>query len=562
MARSDTKFENYFSAKTIIQELCRARVKLADHRNEALFFHDIDRSQRSAEEILATDWGEIATDIFPARKLWSRYRRRSGYDNLETLVCAVRCLSQETPQAGWAKRLRDTVEAIRYRALSQAPFVFAPPGIRPEVKNPSKHTYRPVASFGLSDKIIDCLTSRYFRETLDSALLECCLAFRPRKYGRNDGLDIILQKKQIHSRLFVAECDIQGFFDCVSHAVARETLTTLIADAQRRDSSFNKSPRALEIFDAYLSCYSFLRNVRQCAELELKKGHQDAQYPWPEEELRLLHETSRLERIGVPQGGALSGVIANALPHSADKEMRSFCKERSVTYLRYCDDMILLAPERAAAVAAFERYCAAVKRLKLPIHCPQELVPYKGSHKQTFWSAKSRAVYKWADPIEVDAYPWIQFLGYQIRYDGSVRVRPSSINKELSKLTRITGRLLGSLQPSNMSNIRRSPRSIVHSFRMKVISMGVGRRKCGQPLTGPLPKCWANGFRWLSGKNVITSNLRALDSQRERQINRVVRKLHKLELPDVQSKPKRKHYGFPFSYIGQFLRLGSSSDAR
>ena len=53
---------------------------------------------------------------------------------------------------------------------------------------------------------------------------------------------------------------------------------------------------------------------------------------------------------------------------------------------------------------------------------------------------------------------------------------------------------------------------------------------------------------------MIGNNLKALDRQRERQINRVVRRLKtlKVEVPDTKVKHHRKYYGFPYSYRGQF----------
>jgi hypothetical protein len=564
-------FENYFSHDHIVRELCKARVSLAGRRHEALFFHDIDKTQRSAEEVPMPEcWREIPIDIFPPRKVWNRYRprHRSGQDrdiHLETLVRAVRHLSKERPEAAWLKRLRETVGMIRGRALSDAPFAFSAPTIVPVEKGRYKETYRPVASFALSDRIIDCLTARYFRETLDSALLDSCLAFRPGRDGRHQGLDTILRQRHLHSDtgLFVAECDIQGFYDCVSHDVARNALNELIADAQRLDPGLDIDPRSLEIFDAYLSCYSFLRNIRQQAELKLKKKHPQATYPWCEQKLREFYGASAaIDGIGVPQGGSLSSLIANAVLHSADKDLQPFCASQGVMYLRYCDDTILLAPEREACEEAFSRYREVLTNLRLPIHEPEPLKAYQGSQKKKFWRAKSKSTYHWSDPCASDAYLWIQFLGYQIRYDGAVRIRPSSIAKEHSKLAEVTGKTLSLLQPSNVSNIRRSANSIEHRLRMKVISMAVGRRDIGQSSDKPLPKCWANGFRWLSGKNIITNNLKALDRQRERQINRVNRRLRILDLqiPEKEEghQRRRKYYGFPFSYRGQFERATPS----
>ena len=143
-----TTFEDYFSSDCIIRELCKARVNLASRRHEALFFYNIDRSQSSPEEVPTAGWGEISIDIFPARRVWNRYRpqgRRGGYRDihLETLLRAVRHLLRETPAAVWAKRLMETVVHIRERALSQTPFTFSAPTIVPRPKGPKEgRTYR------------------------------------------------------------------------------------------------------------------------------------------------------------------------------------------------------------------------------------------------------------------------------------------------------------------------------------------------------------------------------------------------------------------------------------
>ena len=554
------KFDDFFSPANITRELCKARLSLADRRHEALFYHQIDRSRDSAEKVkIPETWREIPTDIFPSRRLWSRYRakdRRGQSDpNLSMLVRAVHKLLEETPDAPWAVRLKRVVNEVAQRALAGR-VSLSPPLIIKEVKDKEKQTYRPLASFFLSDKIIESLTARYLREALNPAPLRSCLAFRPRMDGRHDGLDTILnlRTEQDRSGLFVAECDVMGFFDCVSHRVARESLNELIADAEAEID-----PRAIQIFMAYLECYSFWRNVKQIAEADMQKRNPSATFPWREKQLRELHgNSSGLPRIGIPQGGALSGLIANAVLHRADKALRHYCQERNVTYLRYCDDMIVLAPTRTACKEAFAEYCATVRELKLPIHEPQIFGRYQGEQRKAFWSnAKSRDVYHWGDPRSNSSFPWIQFLGYQIRFDGKVRVRRSSIQKELVKLALQTDRILRMLTPPNVKNLRKSKTSIKHRVRMKLISMAVGRCDLRER-DEPLPKCWANGFRWLAGKNIIPGNLKALDRQRERQINRVARRLNglSLELPPSKSEDDDvlDHYGCPFSYWGQFKR--------
>ena len=329
----------------IIRELCKARLRLADQRHDVLFYHQIDKSFRSAEKVpIPETWREIPVDIFPSRKLWSRFRAKDrtheSDPNLKTLMRAVHCLSEATPGAAWVGCLNRVVNEIANRALS-GDVSLSKPLIIKEAKNREKQTYRPIASFFLSDKIIESLTARYLRETLNLALLRSCLAFRPSLDGRHDGLDRILEKREKHSRsgLFVAECDIMGFFDCVSHEIAREALLELIQDAKKIEPALVIDPRSIQIVDAYLKSYSFLRNVKHGAEKELRKKNPTAHYPWREKELLSLHgKSANLDSIGVPQGGALSGVIANAVLHTADNALEPFCKNHGVTYLRYCDD--------------------------------------------------------------------------------------------------------------------------------------------------------------------------------------------------------------------------------
>lgn len=553
-------FDEAFSTESIIRELCKARVRLAEQRHEALFYHNIDSSCRPAEEVEPVNWGEIREDIFPSRKQWSRFRPKdrdhAGDVTLNTLLRAVRQLKQCNPNQPWVSRLDRAVSSIRTRALAGA-FSFSPPLIVKEMKDQEKQTYRPLASFSLVDKIIDSLTARYLRDKLDSALLSSCLAFRPRSDGRHRGLDMILQELKVaKGDLFVAECDIMGFFDCVSHPVAREAINELITDAEILDPNLVVDKRAMQVFEAYLGCYSFLRNIKGEAEPILQSQNPSASYPWREKELRSFYgKSASLDGIGIPQGGSLSGFIANAVLHRADKRMATWSSEHHAVYLRYCDDMVLIARDRKTCAEAFVAYQDEVKQLRLPIHLPKVVLSYTGPRKREFWSVKSKATYRWANPQHAQSFPWIQFLGYQIRFDGRVRVRPSSIAKELKKITEEADKILHLLKPENVPNLRRSRRSIAHRLRLKLISMAVGRRTLATQQS-PLPKCWANGFRWLAKKQILMTNLKGLDRHRERQLSRVRRRLTMLEIPTSPRSDNEpnvlNYYGGPFSYWGQF----------
>src|SRR5205085_4021107 len=95
--------------------------------------------------------------------------------------------------------------------------------------------------------------------------------------------------------------------------------------------------------------------------------------------------------------------------------------EGKLLYLRYCDDMILISPDRAVCVAAFAAYRRALERLLLPAHPPESVLKYS----RAFWEGKSKHPYRWSQ----SGAPWVQFVGYQVRYDGVVRIRQKSIRK-------------------------------------------------------------------------------------------------------------------------------------
>ncbi|MBK8362805.1 MAG: hypothetical protein IPL24_03750 [Bacteroidetes bacterium] len=55
--------------------------------------------------------------------------------------------------------------------------------------------------------------------------------------------------------------------------------------------------------------------------------------------------------MGIPQGGALSGLIANLVLDFADRKMQSL-NDSKLLYVRFCDDMIIIHPSKKKAIEA------------------------------------------------------------------------------------------------------------------------------------------------------------------------------------------------------------------
>ncbi|HOQ44641.1 MAG TPA: reverse transcriptase domain-containing protein [Bryobacteraceae bacterium] len=489
--------------------------------------------------------------------------------NEDSLFTAITTLRANTPSEGWVQRLNAKIQELRQRVLFSQDFSFSPPRVIGIPKNRKEHEYRPLALFSRDDRIVISLVARYLREALDRVLLPCCLAFRPgsrlspKNSGRqpptiHDALEAILEinEKNRHSGLYVAECDIRAFYDCVAHGTAQRALEEAIDEAKQVSPSLEIDRRARRVFEAYLKSYNFEDSVLRRCLSNLCKRDVKAKFNWPAEDLRVLHGRESLPRIGIPQGGALSCLIANLVLHAADKEIRKVCHESTADfrYMRYCDDMIILAADRNQCERAYQRYFDTLLHLRLPAHPAKEVEKYGRS----FWAGKSNATYHWFDKSK-GGIPWIQFVGYQIRYDGLVRVRPKSLRKHFRKLTTTADELFKALivdgKDGSRIGARKTKHQILHRFRQKMISLSVGRVKLAKPADGPLPMCWANGFRGLLGKRIIATHLKALDRHRERQIRRVERRIAGLQVPRDRTKSPKgvlPFYGYPFSYFAQF----------
>ena len=571
------QFEEQFRDDVIIRRLCKVRFKDASSRHKRLFHRQInsDVPMPALPEML---------DLFPPRRQWNRFRnriRRKNSDedqNLTALLRATINLRTEFPNAPWVQRLNERIQSIRQRALEQATFAFNPPTIRAEEKSPGSNEFRAIAKFLVDDQVIEGITASYFRHTFDRLFTDSSLAFRCARDGsppptHHDAVTLIenYRKRHLRTGLYVAECDIKGFFDCVSHEVAANALTNLVDEAVEQNPGFVVDPRALQIFQAYLGCYSFPENVTSLAEplLTVEKG-QEAHYKWPEEALREFHTDPRAARIGIPQGGALSCFIANCVLHQADLEVK---RSRSRTpgpfrYLRYCDDMVILAPSQETCRIAFEVYQQSLQRLLLPAHQPMEVAAYDAE----FWNGKSRHPYLWAQPRSGNTVPWLQFVGYQIRHDGTLRVKKKSVAKHKAKILQETNRLLRTLNPTRPAGyslpifgpgIRKTAPQIIHRFRQKLTAMSVGRRAVHHNLRQAMPQCWATGFKMVRGRRIPINAFKELDRFRERQIDRVWRRLRHLP---VSAEPNTSNtrfrvpgfYGFPFSYVAQFAPTGKT----
>jgi retron-type reverse transcriptase len=567
----------YFTDSQIIKLLCRYRAKIAKKRHDQQFLHNISVSARKPGEGEKPEEAFICS-LLPPRKQWIRpkYDERKKYETslninawaIEQTIIKKRN-SAKFQQDPWLKNLNQFIDDIRSAALHNTNFKINQPDIffsRKEPKN-NNHEYRPIASYKLKDRIIVGQCAKYLINTFDKIFQDFSYAFRRNKLNHHQAIANFIKYRERYDNqfLWIAECDIKGFFDCVHHEQARQAFYK--AKERTESNGILVDARAIEIFELYLQSYSFTKVAIPIADEWFQNNDPQGHLKKIERDLERFWDNPLNEYIGIPQGGAISCLIANLMLDYADREIINHeIEKQDLFYARYCDDMIVVHPERESCANAFNRYREALNFLKLPIHEPQPVTNYS----REYWQGKfkSKLPYCWADKQEEAAVPWVAFVGYQVRYDGLIRIRPSSIEKELKKQVKEAGKVLRFFrsrnstlsveQQTNTANtsntqIRKSKHQIRYRLHKRLISMSVGRVSINSRNNTQSAFCWSSGFQVLKDNPCVKSQLRHLDFGREKQLRRLTRNIANLDIPsDSKQSGDVYYFGKPFSYDGQF----------
>ena len=126
---------------------------------------------------------------------------------------------------------------------------------------------------------------------------------------------------------------------------------------------------------------------------------------------------------GVPQGGALSLLVANIVLNDVDQSIVS-TEDPDRLMIRYCDDMVLLHTDRDQCARLMNNYTQSLTGHKLYYH---EFEPYHD--RKSFWEVKSHSPYLWGDGDIGSSNRYIGFLGYELSRKGQLRLRKRNIEK-------------------------------------------------------------------------------------------------------------------------------------
>ena len=425
---------------------------------------------------------KMLSRMMPPRYAWLRpsKRKRSTLDNgavdtsknaekaLLLTINRDRKLRNQGGTFSYLDELDKFIDKIRKR-LESSNLTFEPPKLFPILKSKEPMgdgsflvVCRPLSTYTrLEDKIILALATRYLSCYFNRFLHENILSYRPARTFHNkthyvtdfnDGIELIknYRDSREHDSIYVGDCDIKKFYDIIPHQTVRDCFSRLM---DQSDISPSGKKQLMNVLEAYLNSYNFYENAWVEA-----KTHDEAYFKvrrrlhdrekrntyrlgWIDEVMELPEEQRR--KIGIPQGGSLSLMIANVVLNDVDMALLSY-PDPNRLLIRYCDDMILLHTDYNECCRLMKVYTESLRNHGLYFHnfenvCDSKCVTV-GSDKAIgttshFWKIKSHKPFLWDDGAG-NCNRYIGFLGFEIRRDGRIRLRKSNIAKFKEKLIR------------------------------------------------------------------------------------------------------------------------------
>lgn len=551
--------DRLFSIASIVRMLVRMRLRMAMKRHVQHFYCSIsDRPQFGREmslQRLSVSGGDDVdclkvSDCVPGRRYWPHPRREvraaSNCDKAQEDALIAKMLhdiEDDGFSADWKGNLLALCRQIRTRIDDDA-ISFKRP--RLHLLEKGRNSFRCLATYeNLADRIIIGRLATYLRDVFDSQMRDNSYAFR--KNGKIKHLTAIRKLRDFrlrypNKRLYVAECDIQKFFDVIHHDVAM--------DAFEAFASANVSeiePWMRNAVRAYLDSYSSFRNLEEDADISDEQKimvgfNSSAELRTAISKIYGNISPANLP-LGIPQGGALSPLLINLVLHRADEAVLSG-DDGELFYARYCDDMVIVHPNSKKCKATFDRYLMMMESLRLPIHPAMRGMRYG----KEFFDGKTKGPYAWLDCRRgaLRCSPWVSFLGEQIRFDGEVRVRRESVEKQQQKLQKEKGLLQRAIGKSGVFLKRTlNMDEVFNRFCSRLISIGVGYSSW-ECMGNSADRCWMAAFPGITNSHWTRLQMKKLDRSRDRVICAVKYGC----LKSKKEGESTSFFGRPFSYKG------------
>lgn len=587
--------DQYLSDEKIQGVLIRIRCKMADQRHRASFAPMLCSSS------VGEEYKPDIYALFPPRRKWptlSEDERKERYECTSidnNILCLTRKVNKENHKEGehpdWYNNLQRAVSEIR--EMIQSPKLkFKSLHISAEEKERDNDkrliVCRPICSFqDYKERAVISLLNKILTELFDSYFQECSFAFRSSEKKEKDcakdkektpahikAVQKIIDFRKLHKNtpLWVAECDLKKFYDTIDHDVIIDSLQDMlqrcVSDSKINIDESNLIENGVR---AYLDCYNFYFNVLQYNTKPYNRVWKviprrtgfTLRFEWVEKDIdkirdRWPYRTGDHEQhsLGVPQGGAISGLIANLILNRIDEKIVPYVDPQNLIYLRFCDDMIIIGVEKEKVEKVFGIYQQTARELHLFQHDPDGIIyPYTKDH----WSSKTKEPYRW-EAMPNGGIPWVSFVGIDVRHTGQVRIRRKTIIGHVKKQEKVVWEVLRSMKNKNPRYSKEKTLRIVQGH---LDAMGVGKIEYWNYKNNPNTGSWCNAFKVIDNNRWSRHQLKILDRHKQSVIHKFNKKISTMTFPKKNRHGETAHSvrftpemrGKPCSYFGQVLKL-------
>ncbi|MEC0232145.1 reverse transcriptase domain-containing protein [Paenibacillus alba] len=193
----------------------------------------------------------------------------------------------------------------------------------------------------LTQKIIYKILSRFTEDTVFKETNDLSYAYRPNKSAPQAAKKLYEYMKDGY--LYALDADIEKFFDKIPHNELMSNVVNLLGENKlliKYIKRFIKAPRVE--YNTYNGNATLFQS-------------------------KIPQITKRLA--GVPQGGILSGLLANIYLHQFDMWIKSDLNNRfDVKYVRYADDFVILCKSEESIIGIRTEVAKFLRSIKLSLH--------------------------------------------------------------------------------------------------------------------------------------------------------------------------------------------------
>ena len=538
-----------FTFMAIVKTLASFRAKEANLRHRESFYWQRFKSETDPSE---KTFSSVA-QYLPPRREWARPNRKQRHSSRRPSVDILRdsiyrkvqgvYYSGHILESEWGRRLSDLVKCIQSR-VAKGDFKFERPELMLRTKAVGagcQRKFRCISAYrNLEDRVILSIANKYLSAELDGVLSDNSYAFRvgtknPVARAIRSVMDFRINHAQIP--LYVSECDIVKFFDTIEHKVVLQVFDEVC-------DKFLLGDKVKALVRAFLESYN-AHDIMDSAFWDKlsKTGDWD-----------FLANVVPAQRIGLPQGGALSGLLSNLILDKLDKTI-SALKLNDFLYIRYCDDIIMIGKREEDCKGAFRECLSCLGKLNLRVYPANQVISYGAD----YYIAKSKGPFLWGNPSVVSgAIPWVSFLGYSICHDGSTRLRKETLLAHVRSIREECETFVSQVERFGFRNPH-DKYKVVGDFLCRLIAKGTGRINV-EPIKG-LGRCWIAVFRFVGESKLGLKQMKYLDYIRSTAIAKLLRQLNMRRMdikncePSVENAKACLYIGKPFSYYGSCERL-------